>query len=64
MVAVRISMLKPGLVVMHGARPDDLAVRLAELEKIPLAYVKEVGFEELLGALRSLYARLAGIKTV
>ncbi len=64
MVAVRISMLKPGLVVMHGARPDDLAVRLAELEKIPLAYVRELGFEELLGALRALYARLAGIKTV
>lgn len=61
MVAVRISMLKPGLVVMHGARPDELAIRLAELEKIPLAYVKGLSLDELVATLRSLYARLAGI---
>jgi len=61
MVAVRISMLKPGLVVMHGARPDELAIRLAELEKIPLAHVRELDLEGLVEALRGLYVRLAGI---
>jgi len=62
MVAVRVSMLKPGLVVMHGARPDELAVRLAELEKIPLAHVADLSIEELSEALRSLYARISGIR--
>ena len=60
MVAIRISMLKPGAVVMHGARPDKLAMDLAELEKIPLAHIRGVRIKEVLDALAALYARLAG----
>ncbi len=62
MVAVRISMLKPRAVVMHGAKPDKLAVALAEMERIPLAYVKGAKVEALMRTLRELYARLAGIE--
>ncbi|OYT55831.1 MAG: transcriptional regulator [Desulfurococcales archaeon ex4484_217_2] len=37
MVAVRTSPLKPAAVVLHGPRKvDELAIKLAELEKIPL----------------------------
>ncbi len=60
MVAIRISMLKPGAVVMHGAKPDKLAMDLAELEKIPLAHIRGVRIKEVLDALAALYARLAG----
>ena len=37
MVAVRISSLKPALVVLHGLKEvDKLAVKIAEKENIPL----------------------------
>jgi len=62
MVAVRISMLKPRAVVMHGAKPDKLAIELAELERIPLAYLKNISLKKVLEALSSLYARLAGVE--
>ncbi|RLI11200.1 transcriptional regulator [Candidatus Bathyarchaeota archaeon] len=63
MVAVRISMLKPRAVVMHGAKPDRLAIELAELERIPLAHVKGASLKELMEALSGLYARLAGVES-
>ncbi|HEW89856.1 MAG TPA: helix-turn-helix domain-containing protein [Candidatus Bathyarchaeota archaeon] len=62
MVAIRISMLKPRAVVMHGARPDRLAVELAELERIPLAYIRGASLKELMETLSGLYARLAGVE--
>lgn len=62
MVAVRISMIKPGAVVMQGAKPDKLAVELAELERIPLAYVKSGDIEELQAALRDLCVRLMEVE--
>ena len=58
MVAVRISMLKPRAVVMQGARPDKLAMELAELERIPLAHIKSSSVEEVQKALRELYLKL------
>jgi len=58
MVAVRISMLKPGMVVMHGAPPDRLAVKLAEVDRVPLAYSKISTVEELVEKLRELHKRL------
>jgi len=61
MVAIRISMLKPGAVIMHGARPDKLAIDLAELEKIPLAHIKGLRIREVQEALAELYTRLAGL---
>ena len=60
MVAVRISMIKPRAVLMQGARPDKLALELAELERIPLAYIRSSSVEEVQDALRELYARLMG----
>jgi putative transcriptional regulator len=39
MVAVRVSNLKPGAVVLQGIRPTDVdpvAIRIAEVENIPL----------------------------
>lgn len=44
MVAIRVSPIKPALVVMHGLKPDKidkLAVRIAESEGIPLLVVSE-----------------------
>jgi len=61
MVAVRISMLKPRAVIMHGAKPDELAIELAKLERIPLAYIEKLELEEVMEVLRDLYARLAGV---
>ncbi|MCS7118899.1 MAG: helix-turn-helix domain-containing protein [Archaeoglobaceae archaeon] len=37
MVAIRVSSLKPSTVVLHGiSRVDEIALKLAEIEKIPL----------------------------
>lgn len=44
MVAIRVSPIKPALVVMHGLKPekaDKLAVRIAESEGIPLVVTSE-----------------------
>ena len=47
---------------MQGAKPDKLAVELAELERIPLAYVKSGDIEELQAALRDLCVRLMEVE--
>jgi len=60
MVAVRISMFKPGMVVMHGAYPDSLAIELAEKDKVPLAYSKAPDVNYLISALRELYREALG----
>ncbi|MCD6275041.1 MAG: helix-turn-helix domain-containing protein [Candidatus Aenigmarchaeota archaeon] len=55
MVAIRLTNLKPGLIVFHGIKkPDELALRIAKLEKLPLAisYVSTV--ERLMDMLESL----------
>jgi len=55
MLAVRISPLKPRLVVFHGAEPDDLAVKLSEYDSIPLVYSMAPSVEYLIKSLRRLY---------
>jgi len=55
MLAVRISPLKPRVVVFHGAPPDELAVKLAEHDRIPLIHSKAPNVEHLIKSLRRLY---------
>jgi len=54
MVAVRVSNLKPSLVILHGLkmeRVDEIAVKIAEIEKISLA-VTEMELESMIERLR------------
>jgi putative transcriptional regulator len=55
MMAVRISPLKPRLVVFHGAKPDDLAIKLSEYDRIPLVYSMAPSVEYLIKSVRRLY---------
>ncbi len=56
MIAIKVTNLRPGLVVYHGEveKVDELAVRIAEIEGIPLAVVKRLGIEEMVRRLESL----------
>jgi len=54
MVALKVTNLRPGLVILHGSEKiDDLAKRIAELEGIPLSISKIKDKEELIKLLRS-----------
>ena len=55
MMAVRMSTLKPGIVVYHGAKPDILAIKLAKYDRIPLIYSKAQNVGHLIKSLRRLY---------
>ncbi len=56
MVAVRVSPLKPKMVVMHGTkRADSLGKKLAEIEQIPLIISTIDSTENLVSALRRLH---------
>lgn len=55
MVAVRISPLKPRIVVFHGSTPDELAIKLAKQDRIPLIHSKAQNFDHLMKSLRKLY---------
>ncbi len=54
MVAVRVSPVKPGVVVIHGPRRnlDPLAVELAKLDGVPLVLSLAESIEELVAGLR------------
>ncbi len=55
MVAIKVTNLRPGLVVYHGTTPnavDEVAKRIAEVEAIPLAVSKISNIEELIRDLR------------
>jgi len=55
MVAVRVSPQKPGAVVLHGPRVvDPLAVKLAELDRVPLIVSRLESEEKLVERLRKL----------
>jgi len=57
MVAVRVSPLKPRMVVIHGTREvDPLGIRLAEAEQIPLVLSRKSTVEDLITALRSIHS--------
>jgi len=49
MVALKVSNLKPGLVVFHGIEVvDDVAKRIGEIESIPIAVCKSLSIEEMI----------------
>jgi len=55
MIAVRVQGLKPAVIILHGVeRLDELAVKLAEREGVPLVVSKASGEAELINALRRL----------
>lgn len=53
MVAIKITNLRPGLVVFQGpSRIDELAKRISEVEEIPLAVTKGSNVDELIKDIR------------
>jgi len=55
MVAVRVSFLKPGAVVIHGPKAvDPLAIKLAESDGIPFILSQAPDVQTLLNSLREL----------
>jgi len=59
MVAVRVSPLKPGAVVIHGpSEVDPLAIKLAEKDRVPLILSRKKTIEELGRALGFLVETL------
>jgi putative transcriptional regulator len=55
MLIVRVSSLKPCVVIFHGTKPDEYSMKLAEYERIPLIYSSLPSVEQLLKSLRRLY---------
>ena len=55
MMIVRVSSLKPKVVVFHRTQPDEEAIRIAEYEQIPLIYSSAPSVEQLVKSLRKLY---------
>lgn len=55
MMIVRMNSLKPRVVVFHGVRPNEYALKLAEYDRIPLIYSTLPTTEELIKSLRKLY---------
>ncbi|ASI99922.1 helix-turn-helix domain-containing protein [Thermococcus celer] len=55
MIAVRVQGLKPAVVVLHGVKKlDELAVKLAERERVPLVVSRASSEAELITGLRTL----------
>ena len=54
MIAIKVTGLKPSLVVLHGVeRPDELALKIAEIEDIPLAVVTK-NIDQIINSLRKM----------
>jgi putative transcriptional regulator len=62
MMIVRVSSLKPRVVVFHRNRPDENAIKLAEYEQIPLICSVAPSVEQLVKSLRKLYRIALRIK--
>jgi len=62
MMIVRVSSLKPRIVVFHKTQPDAEAIRIAEYEQIPLIYSTAPTLEQLVKSLRKLYRIALRIK--
>ena len=62
MMIVRVSSLKPKIVVFHKTMPDAEAIRIAEYEQIPLIYSSAPTLEHLVKSLRKLYRIALRIK--
>jgi len=56
MVAIKVTNLRPGLVILHGSEKiDDLAKRIAELEGIPVGISKIKDADEILKTLKKSF---------
>jgi putative transcriptional regulator len=55
MLSVRMSHLKPKVVVFQGCKPDGYSMKLAEYDHIPLIYSSLASVEQLVKSLRKLY---------
>ncbi|MBI4167831.1 MAG: helix-turn-helix domain-containing protein [Candidatus Aenigmarchaeota archaeon] len=56
MVAIKVTNLRPALIVLHGAREvDEIAKRIADVEGIPLAVSKLGKVEDVVAALRQKF---------
>lgn len=56
MVAIKVTGIKPGLVVMQGAdKIDEIAIKIADAEGIPLAISKEKNVENLIENLKKAF---------
>jgi putative transcriptional regulator len=62
MMIVRVSSLKPRLIIFHRVKPDDYAIKMAEYEQIPLIYSATPSIEQLVKSLRKLYRIALRIK--
>jgi len=62
MMIVRVSSLKPRIIVFHKTQPDPEAVSIAEYEQIPLIYSSSPTLEQLVKSLRKLYRIALRIK--
>jgi putative transcriptional regulator len=55
MLIVRVSNLKPYVVIFLGTKPDEYSIKLAEYDRIPLLYSSLPSVEQLVKSLRRLY---------
>jgi putative transcriptional regulator len=62
MMIVRVSSLKPRVVVFHRTQPDEEAIKLSEYEQIPLIYSTAPSVEQLVKSLRKLHRIAMRIK--
>lgn len=62
MMIIRVSSLKPRVVVFHKTQPDEEAIKLAEYEQIPLIFSSAPNLEQLVKSLRKLYRVALRIK--
>jgi putative transcriptional regulator len=62
MMMVRVSQLKPRVIVFHHVKPDPESVRLAEYEQIPIISSESPSIEQLVKSLRKLYRIALRIK--
>ncbi len=57
MVAIKVTNLRPGLVIMHGiSNADEIAMRIADAESIPLAVLKTDSADALVETLRKKFS--------
>jgi putative transcriptional regulator len=62
MMIVRVSHLKPRVVVFHRVKPSEEAIKIAEYEQIPLIYSESPSIDRLVKSLRKLYRIALRIK--
>lgn len=56
MIAIKLTSLKPAMVVMHGpVEMDKLAIKIAETERLPLVVSKCENIDELISGLRAKF---------